>query len=95
MNASESTVPVTAIPACRQPAPEAVEDEATFLRPSAVALLFGVDTQTVRRWADSGMLATQRTVGGHRRFRRADVEALLSRATGRLPADPDAGEPTK
>ena len=30
------------------------------------AELLGVSTDTVRRWADAGMLATTRTSGGHR-----------------------------
>lgn len=42
-----------------------------------VAALFGVDTSTVAGWADKGLLASFRTPGGHRRFHRADVEALL------------------
>lgn len=33
---------------------------------------------SVRRWADSGALPHVRTPGGQRRFRRADVEALLT-----------------
>lgn len=41
--------------------------------------ILGVDPVTVRRWAASGALVTAwTTVGGHRRFRRADVEALLA-----------------
>ena len=42
-----------------------------------VAALFGVDTSTVANWAETGKLRSFRTPGGHRRFHRADVEALL------------------
>ncbi|MHB2022673.1 MAG: helix-turn-helix domain-containing protein [Mycobacteriales bacterium] len=94
MDTSEPTVPVVAVPACRAPVSDAVEDESVFMRPSAVALLFGVDAQTVRRWSDSGLLATQRTVGGHRRFRRSDVQALLAQTAGQSMAGPNAGEAT-
>ncbi len=39
-----------------------------------VARIFGVNAATVRRWDDTGVLHSQRTLGGHRRFSRADVE---------------------
>jgi excisionase family DNA binding protein len=37
--------------------------------------LLGVSPSTLRRWADGGKVPAQRTLGGHRRFRR---EALLA-----------------
>jgi len=47
--------------------------------------LLGVSPSTVRRWADSGMVRTFVTPGGHRRFSRAGLEALLPhRPVGRL-----------
>jgi putative resolvase len=42
------------------------------------ATLLGVSVKTVRRWADAGHLAAVRTPTNQRRFRRADVEALLT-----------------
>jgi len=42
---------------------------------SEAAELLGVHPATVRAWGDKGNLPMQRTPGGHRRFRRADVEA--------------------
>jgi excisionase family DNA binding protein len=39
--------------------------------------LLGVSPSTVRRWADSGMVRTFVTPGGHRRFSRAGLDALL------------------
>jgi excisionase family DNA binding protein len=48
-----------------------------LLTPSEVALLFKVDPKTVIRWANAGKLTTVRTLGGHRRFRQAEVKALL------------------
>ena len=37
----------------------------------------GVSLNTLRRWSDSGKLTCYRSPGGHRRYRRGDVEALL------------------
>lgn len=48
------------------------------LTPEEVAKLFRVCPKTVTRWSRSGKLpAAYRTLGGHRRFRRADVEKLM------------------
>lgn len=43
---------------------------------SAVAEALGVSPSTVRRLADQGVLPGARTEGGHRRFRREDVQRL-------------------
>lgn len=40
--------------------------------------MFRVDPKTVGRWALSGLLPSVRTPGGHRRYREADVRALLT-----------------
>lgn len=37
----------------------------------------GVDPDTLRRWADSGKVEVFHTPGGHRRFPRAAIEALI------------------
>ena len=37
------------------------------------AKLLGVHPATIRNWADRGLLPSQKTPGGHRRFRRADL----------------------
>lgn len=42
-----------------------------------IARIFRVDAKTVSRWADAGRLKTVRTPGGHRRFWRSDIAALL------------------
>ena len=56
---------------------EAGEPE-RLLTPGDVARLFGVDPKTVSRWADAGKLRAMRTLGGHRRYRAAEVEQLLA-----------------
>ncbi len=42
-----------------------------------VAQLLGVHPSTVRNWADMGKIPVHRTQGGHRRFRRSEVELWL------------------
>jgi excisionase family DNA binding protein len=49
-----------------------------LLTPAEVASLFRVDPMTVTRWAKAGKLASIRTLGGHRRYREAEVRALLT-----------------
>jgi excisionase family DNA binding protein len=57
-----------------------------LLRPRQVAELLGVDPQTVTRWARSGKLEAQRTLGGHRRFRASVIRALLTPKSESPPA---------
>lgn len=38
----------------------------------------GVTVGTVRNWEKQGLIKAVRTPSGHRRFRRSDVDALLS-----------------
>ena len=61
-----------------QPAPEFNPDE--LLTPGEVARAFRVDAKTVTRWETAGKLPAIRTLGGHRRFRRTDVESALAAA---------------
>lgn len=42
------------------------------------ARILGVSLETVRRWNAAGRITAMRTVGGQRRFKRSDVEALIS-----------------
>lgn len=41
-----------------------------------VSRMLRVSPDTVRRWADSGLLASVRLPSGHRRFELADVKAF-------------------
>jgi excisionase family DNA binding protein len=52
--------------------------EHEFLTPAEVAAAFRVDPKTVTRWAKAGKLTSIRTLGGHRRYRKAEVDALLA-----------------
>ena len=51
------------------------------MRPVEVAALFGVGTRAVRLWAEAGRLTTVTTLGGNRRYLRAEVERLLAERT--------------
>ncbi|TMC76077.1 MAG: helix-turn-helix domain-containing protein [Chloroflexi bacterium] len=41
--------------------------------------ILGVDPDTLRRWADNGKVDVFTTPGGHRRFLRASIDAMLPR----------------
>jgi len=51
-----------------------------LLTPSEVAALFRVDPKTVTRWAKAGKLTAIRTLGGHRRYRKSEVQVLLKQS---------------
>ncbi|MGH3469155.1 MAG: BldC family transcriptional regulator [Thermocrispum sp.] len=57
-------------------------DSEPLLTPGEVAAMFRVDPKTVRRWAQAGKLSAVQTLGGHHRYRDAEVRALL---TGQTP----------
>ncbi|MGC0251550.1 helix-turn-helix domain-containing protein [Pseudactinotalea sp. Z1748] len=40
------------------------------------AAIFHVTPSTIKRWADAGQLPHTRTIGGHLRFVRAELEAI-------------------
>ena len=48
-----------------------------LMTPAEVAELFRVNAKTVTRWAQAGKISVVRTLGGHRRFRRAEIESSL------------------
>ncbi|HEX4913143.1 MAG TPA: helix-turn-helix domain-containing protein [Vicinamibacterales bacterium] len=53
-------------------------DAGGLLTSAEVAALLGVGVSAVKRWADSGTLPCVKTSGGHRRFRRHDVDRAFS-----------------
>ncbi len=63
-------------------------DAEPLLTPSEVAAMFRVDPKTVTRWAKAGKLTSIRTLGGHRRYREAEVRQLL----GQIPQQREAGD---
>lgn len=61
-------------------------DTEKLLTPAEVAQIFRVDPKTVTRWAQAGKLSSLRTLGGHRRYRRAEIDRLIAPADGAEPA---------
>ncbi|BDG10014.1 MerR family transcriptional regulator [Anaeromyxobacter paludicola] len=55
---------------------------------SEAARLLGVSVTTLKRWADDELIGSGRTNGGHRRFRRADVERFGARCSPERQAPP-------
>lgn len=53
-----------------------------LLTPGEVARRFGVDPKTVTRWAEAGKLPVLRTLGGHRRYPRQAIDAILTERAG-------------
>ena len=53
----------------------AVESE--WLTLGQAARYLGVAQSTIRKWSDNGRVRAFYTPGGHRRFRRTDLEAFI------------------
>ena len=52
-----------------------------LLTPAEVAELFKVNPLTVTRWAVQGRMGSVRTLGGHTRYKEAEVLRLLHKTT--------------
>jgi len=57
-----------------------------YLLPSEAAAVLQVSPKTVTRWAKEGKLPSRRTLGGHRRYARADIASLVERLEEQIPA---------
>ena len=62
----------------------AEREERDYLTPGEVARALRVSPKTIVRWANDGRLPCTMTLGGHRRFRRADVDQLVARSESAL-----------
>ena len=60
-----------------------------FISLKEAAVIIGAHPSTVRLWTDKGILPAHRTPGGHRRYKRADVELWAEHAR-RGGLEPDA-----
>lgn len=59
--------------------------DAAWLSLGEASRLLGITASTLRRWADRGQVAAFTTPGGHRRFSRAAIEAIVPTARTRRP----------
>jgi MerR family transcriptional regulator, light-induced transcriptional regulator len=53
------------------------------LSPKALAAAIGVSESSLKRWADEGRLAAERTAGGHRRIAVAEAVRFVRRRGSR------------
>jgi predicted site-specific integrase-resolvase len=56
--------------------PESTVDR--WLMPATAAGMIGCDPRSLANWARAGKLNTQRTLGGHRRYRESEIRALIA-----------------
>ncbi|MCX2727549.1 helix-turn-helix domain-containing protein [Thermomicrobium sp. 4228-Ro] len=64
----------------RTQTPQATQND-RWLTIDEAARLLGVGQSTLRRWSDAGLVPVYRTAGGHRRYREADLLAVLRSET--------------
>src|ERR1700675_5126367 len=55
-------------------------DDSEWLTLGQAARFLGVAQSTIRKWSDNGRVPAFYTPGGHRRYRRSDLEAFLERS---------------
>jgi excisionase family DNA binding protein len=58
----------------------ATRDDSEWLTLGQAARFLGVAQSTIRKWSDQGRVPAFYTPGGHRRYRRADLETFLERS---------------
>ncbi len=61
-----------------KPMPARHDPDDPWLPLGAASRLVGVGPDTLRRWADSGKVQSYQTPGGHRRFLRSSLEAMIN-----------------
>jgi len=64
------------VPTDAPPPPHDADDP--WLPLGAASRLVGVGPDTLRRWADTGKVQSYQTPGGHRRFLRSSLEAMIN-----------------
>ncbi|HEV7523909.1 MAG TPA: helix-turn-helix domain-containing protein [Acidimicrobiia bacterium] len=55
-------------------------DHGDLLTPAEAARKLGVTPNTVTRWSRAGKISAIQTMGGHRRFRRSEIERVQREA---------------
>src|SRR5256714_15217286 len=69
--------------AARMPVPA---DEPDWLTLGQAAKYLGMAQSTIRKWSDTGRLPAFYTPGGHRRYRRSDLDRFLERGGASAPS---------
>jgi excisionase family DNA binding protein len=64
-------------------------NEPDWLTLGQAAKYLGMAQSTIRKWSDSGRLPAFYTPGGHRRYRRSDLDQFLERGGASLPRRPE------
>lgn len=54
-----------------------IDDRSEWLSLGEASKTLGVNSSSLRRWADAGLVRTFRTPGGHRRFSASDLDRLM------------------
>src|SRR2546427_5681699 len=70
---------------------EDVSEGGTWLSLGEASRVLGISQGTLRRWADRGQVSSFTTPGGHRRFPRAAILALLPAGRARRPQPSQPG----
>jgi excisionase family DNA binding protein len=63
-----------------RPVRSSAASEAEWMTLGQAAKFLGVAQSTIRKWSDLGRVPAFYTPGGHRRYRRADLEAFIARS---------------
>jgi excisionase family DNA binding protein len=63
-----------------RPVRSSAASEADWLTLGQAAKFLGVAQSTIRKWSDLGRVPAFYTPGGHRRYRRSDLEAFIARS---------------
>src|SRR3954468_17221528 len=58
----------------------AFRDDSEWLTLGQAARFLGVAQSTIRKWSDQGRVPAFYTPGGHRRYRRSDLDVFLERS---------------
>src|SRR5438876_11845460 len=66
--------------ATREPGRRAASGESDWLTLGQAAKFLGVAQSTLRKWSDVGRVPAFYTPGGHRRYKRGDLDAFLERS---------------
>ena len=72
-----------------------MRDDSEWLTLGQAARFLGVAQSTIRKWSDQGRVPAFYTPGGHRRYRRADLESFLDRSGPGRPAEGGPARPPR